>query len=247
MKQKYYSEHVYGTCDLMYRALAGADGHEIRDLVDPTKLVKPNKHCILHDMISSVVDFYDGEWFYDFPEEHLSVHRPVVREAGLTFPADSEARIASGNYDFDDKEKVYRVIREANERIIIPSVFHALFSDRNFIVSLQGKLRSLLIDDGHNLLAGKLDAQGKIKRVFLPAWVKKGIFFRDRGECQLCGKDISGLKSPFAKLHLDHIVPLADHGNNDPTNFQLACGECNWAKGATQTHEIARFMPYWVM
>jgi hypothetical protein len=245
MKQNYYSEHVYATCDLIYRVLAGAGGLEIGDLIDARKLIKPHKRCALHDLISAVIDFYDGEWFYDFPQEQLEVHRPLVQEAGLSFPSNSEERIRNGSYNFEDKSEVYSVINEANEKLLAPSVFHALFSDRNFIVAFQKELRSFLINQGRDVLAESLDECGKVKRIHLPAWLKKGIFFRDRGECQLCAKDISGLKSPFNKLHLDHIVPLADHGNNDATNFQLVCGECNWAKGIKLEYERARFMPYW--
>ena len=47
------------------------------------------------------------------------------------------------------------------------------------------------------------------------------------------------------EIHLDHIVPLGEYGNNDPTNFQLVCRECNLEKGTKVRIERARFVPYW--
>jgi hypothetical protein len=245
MKQNFYSEHVYAVCDMLFGILAGVDGLEISDLIDPTKLVVPHQTCILHDLISESIDFYDGEWFYDYPTEQLEAHRAIVREAGLSFPSAPEQRVKSGDYSLDDKQEIYAVIRAASERIIVPSTFHVLFADRNFIFALQQRLRDIVKDRGPALLGNRLGGQGRIKRVYVPTWLKKALFFRDRGECQKCGKDISGLRSPFDKLHLDHIVPLADYGNNDPTNFQLICSKCNQSKGAKIEYLRARFLPYW--
>jgi 5-methylcytosine-specific restriction endonuclease McrA len=245
MKQKFYSEHVYSVCDMLFSILKGVDGLEISDLIDSTKLVMPHRTCILHDLISASLDFYDGEWFFDFPTEQLDAYDVIVREAGLCFPSDPEQRIRSGEYSFEDKKQVYEVIRTASDRVVVPSTFHVLFADRNFIFALQQQLRDMVKDRGPALLGNRLDDQGRIKRVYIPAWLKKALFFRDRGECQKCGKDISGLRSPFDKLHLDHIVPLADYGNNDPTNFQLICSKCNQLKGTKIDYLRARFLPYW--
>jgi 5-methylcytosine-specific restriction endonuclease McrA len=34
-----------------------------------------------------------------------------------------------------------------------------------------------------------------------------------------------------AELSVDHIIPLADGGSNDPSNFQVICVTCNKRKG----------------
>ena len=245
MKQKLYSEHVYSVCNALFGVLAGVDGLDVADLIDPAKLVAPHKECVLHDLIAATVDFYAGEWFYDFPTEELEGYRSRILEAGLTLPAAAEARIKSGDYTFEDKGEVYKVLAEANRQIVIPSAFHVLFGDRNFLLSLNLKLRDLLKEKGKSLLPDTLDQNGKIRRAHIPVWVRKAIFFRDRGECQSCGKDISGLRTPFSNIHLDHIIPLADFGNNDPTNLQLACSECNQMKGMKINAERARYVPYW--
>jgi len=245
MKKKFYSEHVNGTCSFIYSILAGADGLTIGDWIDAKKLIRPYRRCTLHDLISNAVDWYDAELFYDWPDLQLDGHRSVVRAAGLAFPTGPEQRLLRGEYTSEDKTRLYEVIHAATEKIVIPSVFHTLFVDRNFIVALQIQLREFLQNHASDTLSSDLDGRGRINRVHIPSWLKKALFFRDRGECQLCGEDISGIKSPFDQIHIDHVVPLADFGNNDPTNFQLVCSVCNLGKGVSTKYERSRFMPYW--
>lgn len=53
------------------------------------------------------------------------------------------------------------------------------------------------------------------------------VFKRDAFTCQYCGK-----KSPDVILHVDHIRPVADGGENDIMNLITSCAECNGGKGA---------------
>jgi len=46
------------------------------------------------------------------------------------------------------------------------------------------------------------------------------------GKCFACGST----DDP----HVDHIVPRAKGGTNDPSNLQVLCGPCNMRKGARQ-------------
>ncbi|MGN6603027.1 MAG: HNH endonuclease [Ginsengibacter sp.] len=72
---------------------------------------------------------------------------------------------------------------------------------------------------------------GTLKRVRIPEWCKKAVFFRDRGHCCICNKDLSGSLSINNKKHYDHVVPLAQGGLNDIANIQLLCDSCNAGKG----------------
>lgn len=71
---------------------------------------------------------------------------------------------------------------------------------------------------------------GFIKRSSIPRWASRAVYYRDRGRCTYCQKDISGSLSIASKINLDHIVPLAAGGINDVTNLQLLCEECNSRK-----------------
>lgn len=74
--------------------------------------------------------------------------------------------------------------------------------------------------------------RGVLRRARIPVWAKRAVFYRDRGRCVFCSRDISGLVSIYNNKHFDHIVPLSMSGINDITNLQLLCEACNVGKGA---------------
>jgi len=63
------------------------------------------------------------------------------------------------------------------------------------------------------------------------------IFDRDNGVCQHCAGPVvrHRCQEHFRGPRLgavDHIVPRARGGQNEPTNLQLLCEPCNASKGA---------------
>lgn len=54
------------------------------------------------------------------------------------------------------------------------------------------------------------------------------VFKRDGFKCQYCGAH-----PPNVLLHVDHIVPVAEGGENDIDNLATACVACNLGKHAT--------------
>lgn len=55
--------------------------------------------------------------------------------------------------------------------------------------------------------------------------VRRMIYNKADGRCQLCGRKIM-----FSDASLDHIIPLALGGEDSVSNLQLACKVCNGAK-----------------
>ena len=53
------------------------------------------------------------------------------------------------------------------------------------------------------------------------------IFKRDSFACQYCGQH-----PPAVKLHVDHILAVANGGTNDTGNLTTACEKCNLGKSA---------------
>lgn len=51
------------------------------------------------------------------------------------------------------------------------------------------------------------------------------VFNRDGFTCQYCGST-----PPKVVLHVDHVVPVAEGGKNDPDNLITACEDCNLGK-----------------
>lgn len=74
--------------------------------------------------------------------------------------------------------------------------------------------------------------QGYLRRMAIPTWAMKAVFFRDRGLCVLCRRDLTGLVNVWNRENFDHIVPLRRGGMNDVSNLQLLCRECNLKKSA---------------
>ncbi len=65
-------------------------------------------------------------------------------------------------------------------------------------------------------------------RDIVTAKVRNGIFERDQGLCAYCG----GLILYDELWHIDHVIPVAKGGSNDPKNLVLSCPACNLKKGA---------------
>jgi hypothetical protein len=82
---------------------------------------------------------------------------------------------------------------------------------------------------------------GMLRRVAVPSWVQRAVYFRDRGMCVLCTKDLSGVLAIGAEENYDHIVPLASGGLNDVTNIQLLCRDCNSKKQAGEPRTTNRY------
>lgn len=66
-----------------------------------------------------------------------------------------------------------------------------------------------------------------MKRKTLSARLRFEIFKRDGFVCQYCGAH-----PPGAILHVDHVVPVKDGGDNEETNLVTACSVCNGGKAA---------------
>jgi hypothetical protein len=58
--------------------------------------------------------------------------------------------------------------------------------------------------------------------------VRFDVFKRDGFTCGYCGRT-----PPTVTLEVDHIIPVAEGGTDDPENLVTACWDCNRGKGAT--------------
>lgn len=130
--------------------------------------------------------------------------------------------------------------------VITHSAYHILIYNKLFLAHFHTLLAKVVNDPIIKVkYATHYDAAGYISRVKLNSWIKKAIYFRDKGCCVICKRDVSGLLNLTATLHIDHIVPLASYGNNDSSNFQLLCEKCNLKKGARKSTTSAFDIPLW--
>lgn len=72
------------------------------------------------------------------------------------------------------------------------------------------------------------------KRSPLSKKIRFEVFKRDSFRCQYCGRS-----APDAILEVDHIVPVADGGDNDIMNLITSCRDCNRGKGKSKLDDNA--------
>jgi len=136
-------------------------------------------------------------------------------------------------------DDVYEYIHELREdgvfdkliEHISKEIFHVLFQNRDLMKVFNVMIADALETESTSPCPKEIEhlfkRPGVLKRTTIPKWVRRAVFYRDRGRCVLCDKDLSGQINLENQENYDHIVPLAGHGFNDISNIQLLCKECN--------------------
>ena len=70
-------------------------------------------------------------------------------------------------------------------------------------------------------------------RITIPAEVRKMIYGKSNGVCEICGKPLSEYS-----YSIDHIRPLSRGGTNEPSNLRAVHRECNQLKGKFTDDEM---------
>jgi len=72
-------------------------------------------------------------------------------------------------------------------------------------------------------------------------WIRKdkrlAIYLRDQFRCIYCNRNLANV--PARDRTLDHVVPVASGGDNEPTNLVTCCTRCNERKGDKSLWEQA--------
>lgn len=199
------------------------------DLIDPEheKILKPDKKTVLHDYIeyefTNEIEYYGRKLDYD-----------TLGEDWESLLTDYNIFFSKEEWNEDEEEYFNYLETKIIENIackIANETFHLLFSDRMFCL----KFNKIIADNVSNYELKDypeiLSEDGKPKRLkYIPVWVKKAVYLRDRGSCAVCLTDLTGLLKTTYKNAIDHIVPLNLGGINDISNFQLICESCNLKK-----------------
>jgi hypothetical protein len=186
----------------------------------------------------------------DYPPSALEDLKPTVLPISLAFdyyeiehtpfeewPSEHEKTFQAATAD--DVSEYYCEIRieESYEKLIdraVSEVFFILFQNRRLLFVFNEMMASQVaeteLDELDPEIAQQFSAPGVLKRVNIPKWARNAVFFRDRGHCTLCHRDLSGTLNIGSIENYDHAVPLAKGGLNDVSNIQLLCQECNLRK-----------------
>lgn len=188
-------------------------------------------HCLIHDLA-----LYD--WGHEITHWNLNQLDDFFRAHDEVIPKHLR------NWTEGNSDKLWNKLERPLKKLE-DATFHLLFGDRNTLLNfnrlLAEKVR-LVGPDYHS----SFKRQGVLKRpTYIPTWLRKAVFHRDQGRCQLCQKDLTGLINPLADVELDHMWPLAKSGTNDSTNFQLLCKRCNSKKSTGEGMTGAYHYTYW--
>ncbi|EGQ7649814.1 HNH endonuclease [Vibrio parahaemolyticus] len=206
------------------------------------KALKPNKETLLHDFVKESthqeVSYFLSKAFdetvpevYDVLNKYKAIYKPFNQYRGDDYT----------HYLVKKLEK-YVFDKLADE------VFTILYQDREFLRAFNQRAASYVStlkwdDRKHRKYLQKDGVFIRCNR--WPKWVRDGVFFRDKGRCAICHRDLTGLYGTGKKLAIDHIVPLANGGINDPTNLQILCQICNSKKGARSSDTGFKVATYW--
>jgi hypothetical protein len=113
----------------------------------------------------------------------------------------------------------------------VKEVFYVLFQNRQLMLLFNQMISSVIESSSNDVIPEDVKhlfkSKGTLNRRYIPKWVQRSVYFRDRGRCVLCDMDLSGTINIENIENYDHMVPLARHGLNDISNIQLLCGKCN--------------------
>lgn len=220
-----------------------------------SRISKPQKDTLLHDFLRTRLSL-DYDYFerkvgnQEIIEEYekILVTYQVPFSELKEFDGDDSDDIALQQYEeieLKHIEKLKKLLEPVFE-LIVQESFTILFGDRMFLLMLNEIITNVISEMKKEVYPETMNKDGVVKRAtYIPEWLKGAIFHRDKGKCQVCGKDLSGLLFLGEEVHYDHVIPLNLGGTNDPTNFQLLCREHNLSKSGSRIITSERYQTYW--
>lgn len=194
--------------------------------------------------LDEIVNSTSSQLWIDEALHHHGIHthgfRHWLKEKSISLDETEEEHIHNYHEDLGLTGQLDQLLTHLSNE-----VFYILFGNRLLLANLNEYISGVVkniekadLDPEHVALLKK---DGVPARVNIPRWVRRAVFFRDRGMCAACNRDLSGLVTVEALEHFDHIIPLAKGGINDVTNIQLLCEKCNLSKGQKSLPTSSRY------
>jgi len=200
------------------------------------KILVPNKKTLLHDYIEFI---HEDELDYAIRKTGYESIIDNVIDTLIFYNIDYPDMTEEEENDIELKEEYYSKLIELYYKltpIIVEEIFTILYMDKGLLKEFNESISEIIKGMKSDKYEIYLEKDGVVKRcTALPKWLKNEVFFRDKGRCQICGKDLTCLISTDNKINYDYMIPLEKGGSNDPSNFQLTCKSCNASKGARLT------------
>lgn len=210
---------------------------------------KPSKRTLVHDFIETVCcEQITYIMCKHFDAEAIEIMKSWFDAFGVSYP---EFVDAEATQDYREIEQYADALQMTFNETVLPkiseAVFCILFNDKTFLYRFNVKITEQILLLKKADYPDYLEGDGRLSRHNPPAWLKKGVFHRDRGICQGCGRNLDNVFQLIEDSNYDHIIPLSKGGSNDPSNYQLMCEHCNKSKNA-RTEEYKNIIwPFWNM
>lgn len=217
------------------------------------KWQKPHKKTLLHDYIK---DLYltNQNYLLDkhFPVGEIIEMQMLLENYNIDYSIIGKLDVS--DFEYDDCNAELEIYAENLQGffidnildVIVDDVFSVLYMDKNFLHEFNRQCSEIIQDLEKDDYPDLLKEDGVLKRIsYYPTWFKKGVQFRDKCRCSICGCDLSSAFTTIVEENFDHIIPLSLGGNNDPTNWQLTCETCNKSKGARSSEYKNIIFPFW--
>jgi hypothetical protein len=126
--------------------------------------------------------------------------------------------------------------------VFVNSAFAQLWFRKAFLFKfnelLAGSISKLLKSD-----YPMLEQDGRIPRAsYFHKWINQSIIRREGGLCHYCKNVVASPSLDNQNYDIDHMIPIAKGGTNDPTNLVLSCKKCNNQKRANHHSKPDSFL-----
>ena len=179
--------------DAVYGVLDGFDYFEdfvdYQDSLFAEGVGLPQKHTLLHVFLENLeaVSLEPALWNISH-SENFEFLESYLRVAGVKLPAWFRED------DIDNHSEEVKALFPCAVATAAQSAFEILFNDREFLYEFQLQLKEVIQRDDTPHPAKYYEDNGRVKRPgYLPQWLRKAVYLRDRGRCQHCFKDVSGI------------------------------------------------------
>jgi len=174
------------------------------------------------------VDLNDGEWITVMAER-----AEILPSGALQFYLRRHRLVSEGETEYLGHEEMFAAFAAGQWRNL--SQLSAMSGDR-MCVTAHSKWWKKSAPLPQISLEAPRPPSMKERRAVHPERARMSIKLRfsilrrDGFACRACGRS---KEQPGVKLHVDHIVAIANGGKTEESNLQTLCEECNLGKGAS--------------
>ena len=188
-------------------------------------------HKVLSDL--AYIEFYlylydDLDWVSEYTD-FVQYAITMFKHMNIAVPREFSRKSPDG---IIEARNIHRNLFLSGLQSIVNSAFAHFWFRKAFLYDFNTRLAetiSPLLKSDHP----DLEQDGRLPRAqHFNKWICDLILNREAGLCHYCGCPVAIPSLANQTYDIDHMVPIARGGTNDPTNLVLSCSKCNNKKRA---------------